>query len=207
VVPDKALYERILRNTKEKQYPNIDEPCWEWQRYLASKGHGRMTIWTAQKRNKSFYVHRLTAAYALQKEIPEDVVVRHRCHNPKCVNPAHLLLGTIADNNKDRSEAGHWKGPKKNYTKLTTKEVLLIKLRLKMQGNQGCAKLAEQFNKNIQTIFNIRNGTTYKNVKLPDLTVPIYDPFCDISDLAPFELLLDQLACTTQESYLSGTSQ
>ncbi len=31
----------------------------------------------------------------------EDIVVRHRCHNRRCVNPDHLQLRTRADNRRD----------------------------------------------------------------------------------------------------------
>ena len=37
-----------------------------------------------------------------------DLVVRHRCHRRRCVNPEHLELGTQADNKRDDWE--HWAG-------------------------------------------------------------------------------------------------
>lgn len=46
--------------------------------------------------------HRDAWEKANEQPIPAGMVVRHSCDNPPCINPDHLLLGTQADNMRDK---------------------------------------------------------------------------------------------------------
>lgn len=71
------------------------EPCWNWTGRLDIGGYGRFSIKGIWKK-----AHR--TAYELYKgSIPEGLVVRHMCNNRKCVNPAHLEVGSHKDNTTD----------------------------------------------------------------------------------------------------------
>ena len=60
--------------------------------------------------------------------MPSKLVVRHTCDNVTCINPAHLLVGTYADNNRDMVDRDRYaKGTKNGSNKLTEKEVLEIR--------------------------------------------------------------------------------
>ena len=76
--------------------------CWEYQGSRHTKtGHGRIARDDGVIRG----AHRLAYETAVG-EVPDGMCVLHSCDNPPCVNPAHLWLGTYADNNHDRDAKG-----------------------------------------------------------------------------------------------------
>lgn len=85
---------------------DVDE-CWDWMRRRDRKGYGLIT---GDKR-ETLQAHRV--AYTLAGgEIPEGLVVRHKCDNPACCNPSHLEVGTQADNVMDMMVRGRCKAVK-----------------------------------------------------------------------------------------------
>ena len=77
--------------------------CWVWQGPKNSDGYG--TIGAGGRRGKGVYCHRLMWSL-VHGPIPDGMCVLHRCDVPACVNPDHLFLGTIKDNNYDMLRKG-----------------------------------------------------------------------------------------------------
>lgn len=76
-----------------------DEDCWIWQGGKDKDGYGNIRTPTTQLR-----AHRVS--YEMHKgKIPKGLLIRHTCHNTSCVNPNHLLVGTVLQNARDKVEA------------------------------------------------------------------------------------------------------
>jgi len=98
------------RPLAERFWEKIDIPddlaeCWIYTGYHDCGGYGK--LWADAPSTLRFRTHRIS--YALARDIhpadlPSNVVVRHTCDNPPCVNPSHLVGGTQADNMRDMSE-------------------------------------------------------------------------------------------------------
>lgn len=72
--------------------------CWPWTGASRLKGYGYIGV--GGRESGKMLSNR--AAWTLTHgPIPEGQVVRHSCHNRLCCNPAHLQLGTLADNVAD----------------------------------------------------------------------------------------------------------
>lgn len=83
------------------------DDCWLWSAGVNADGYGSVRAGGAMRR-----AHRLAYEAVHGEGSAVGLVVRHRCDVPACVNPAHLEIGTPADNVRDRDERGRRIAPK-----------------------------------------------------------------------------------------------
>lgn len=131
----------------------IYEPtgCWLWIAHRTRDNYGEARI-----DGKTRLVHRYAYECAYGP-IPAGLVVRHRCNCAQCVNPAHLCLGTHADNVADRVAAGRSAcGERNGRAKLTSADVVQIRCRL--DGGESCGAIAARYDVSARCIRYIRDG-------------------------------------------------
>lgn len=144
----------MILHTKLEIVPT--DSCIEWTGAYHKNGYGVLSVNRKLAKELGLgrvqFVHR--ASYIQHFGlIPEGLVVRHKCDNKACFNPAHLEVGTHYDNACDAVERGLSK------RKLTDKEAAFIR-----ESSDSNRKLATRFGISSTTVFHIKNRNKWRNI-------------------------------------------
>ncbi len=90
----------IQQRLEEKFIPVTESGCWIWVGASVEAGYGVIRIDGKNRR-----AHRISYECYVG-EIPEGLIIRHKCDVVSCINPDHLELGTQTDNVADRDKRG-----------------------------------------------------------------------------------------------------
>lgn len=169
----KRLWEKIAKGD--------DDECWPWTGKCDSLGYGRINMpGDTTTGHRQALAHRVTYEITTGENI-DGKVIRHRCDNPSCCNPRHLVTGTQADNIEDMISRGRHsqrKGEHNGRAILSEHDVSLIKARI--ISRESIASIARAFCVGHSTILHIKagdtwgwvNATTEASPPAPSNTVP-----------------------------------
>lgn len=142
---------------KDRFWSKVDKTpkCWQWNGAVDSSGYGICTIG-----GKNYSTHRLSWQWANGKAVPKGLVLLHKCDEPRCCKPGHLILGTGNENVADRVKKNRSaRGKGNGRARLTERDVKKIKkLRQKGWTEKGIALL---YGVGRSTISHILRGNTW----------------------------------------------
>lgn len=154
-----------MRDITERFWSHVEksEGCWIWTAGRLRHGYGAFNISTGKRSGKTVSAHRMALALSLGHEIPSDRMVLHSCDNPPCVNPAHLRMGTCAENHEDaKSRNRTLVGSRNPKARLTEGDVMAI--RLLLADGRSRVSIARDFGVSYSLIDGIANGRRWKHV-------------------------------------------
>lgn len=160
---------RCNMTTEKRFWAKVDktggaDSCWPWMAGTTNGGYGLFRAGRVRIR-----AHRYS--YELVNgPIAANLCACHRCDNPPCVNPAHLFIGTPADNVADCIAKGRFSiatgfrgGVPPPNSKLRGADVLLIRSRF-AKGNVAVRELAEETGISKSQIYDIINRKCWQYI-------------------------------------------
>lgn len=135
--------------------------CWVWSGSINRLGYGQMFALGESKAHRvSWRLH--------NGDIPEGMMVLHRCDVRNCVNPEHLFLGTQTDNMRDMVSKGRHKvtpqhGEQNHMSRLTADAVKWIRDKY-AAGGVTQKQLAQDCGVSVMTVNRAVRGVSWKTI-------------------------------------------
>lgn len=154
----------LLKRIADRSIPEPNTGCWLWTGSFNHAGYGITTIGHRRhSASRAAYI----GAYG---EIPGGLHVLHQCDTPACCNPAHLFLGTHAENMADRGRKGRCAiGSKNGSNRLSSEDVRRIRER--SASGAAIRSLAREFSVSKTTIKQIVRREIWRHQEEPHAAI------------------------------------
>ena len=151
------------RGTNKEITYNVDENgCWNCTSHYIKPDGYPLIVYKRKRIPMSRYMYLTNIG-----EIPDGMVMRHKCDNKKCINTDHLEYGTYSDNMQDmllRNRRKHTVGIKNPQAKVTDKIVIEI-LKQHKKGEKQ-TDIARKLNLSRNIVNRIVLKKTWKHINI-----------------------------------------
>lgn len=133
--------------------------CWEWTARKSPTGYGMFHML-----GKDYRAHRVSW-WLEHGQLPADLGVLHKCDNPACIRPSHLVLGTQQDNIRDmeaKNRGVHVIGTRHGRARLDPEKVRAIRSTPLQHGSM--TRLARLYGVSYHAIRAVIDGTYWAHV-------------------------------------------
>lgn len=148
------------------------DSCWGFNSAADRDGYHATSYIDVNGTRRKVGAHRFMMM-VLGHVIPPGHVVCHHCDNPGCVNPNHLFIGTVNDNNQDKVRKGRqssFPGSKNGQAKLDEitarkiKQETVVGNRSGYNNGSNVRAIANKYNVHVETVRLIARGITWSHI-------------------------------------------
>jgi len=136
------------------------DSCWPWSGAKNRWGYPQVCI-----RKKQTNASRHVLSEKIGRDLVAGEQALHSCDNPGCLNPAHLRVGSAADNMRDKVDRGRQtrvRGEQHGHARLTATSVGLIRRR--RANGEPLAAIAQAFGVSKQLVCDIAKRRRWGHV-------------------------------------------
>jgi len=150
-----SAIERFMHGVKK-----VESGCWEWQKSCDQDGYG---VFRGEVDGVLYNrAHRFSVVYHKRVHPKANENVCHSCDNPGCVNPDHLSVATVLENQRDkwRKKRGNPKiGESHWIAKITEDDVRAIRASAEDQKD-----IAKRYGITQSTVSDIKRRKSWRHI-------------------------------------------
>lgn len=165
--PCQPLDREVIARFWPKVLIRQEHECWTWTAASVPNSHGMLygLFWA---NGKNTLAHRFTYDHFV-RPLQRGEIVRHKCDNTLCVNPAHLQTGNHQDNMDDMVRRKRSTYGERNHTAVLTHEKV-GEARRRVRRGETIKSVSLDLGVVYRTLHNAVSGSTWKYHEEPPVT-------------------------------------